>query len=95
MILIAQKKGPSALNGPCFWAIKIYIPTIFHIFYHKGGPAKVWNGPSWDKVGIEFTGSQPDPNFLPSLAPTNQPSNSVDISIFFDLKEIKKKIKKK
>ena len=28
---------------------------------------KVWNRPSWDKVGIEFTGSQPDPTFLPSL----------------------------
>ena len=50
--------------------------------------AKVWNGPGWDKVGIEFTGSQQDPNFLPSLAPTNHPSVLVDISIFFDLKEI-------
>ena len=27
-------------------------------------PAKAWNGPGWDKVGIEFTGSQPYPNFL-------------------------------
>ena len=55
-------------------------------------PAKVWNGPGWDKVGIEFTGSQQDPNFLPSLAPTNHPSVLVDISIFFDLKEIKEKL---
>ena len=54
--------------------------------------AKVWNGPGWDKVGIEFTGSQQDPNFLPSLAPTNHPSVLVDISIFFDLKEIKEKL---
>ena len=50
-------------------------------------PAKLWNGPGWDKVGIEFTGSQLDPNFLPSLAPTNHPSVLVDISIFFYLKE--------
>ena len=50
--------------------------------------AKLWNGPGWDKVGIEFTGSQLDPNFLPSLAPTNHPSVLVDISIFFYLKEI-------
>ena len=53
-------------------------------------PAKVWNGPGWDKVGIEFTGSQQDPNFLPSLAPTNHPSVLVDISIFAYPKEIKK-----
>ena len=50
--------------------------------------AKLWNGPGWDKVGIEFTGSQLDPNFLPSLAPTNHPSVLVDISILFYLKEI-------
>ena len=49
--------------------------------------AKLWNGPGWDKVGIEFTGSQLDPNFLPSLAPTNHPRVLVDISIFFYLKE--------
>ena len=49
--------------------------------------AKVWKGPGWDKVGIEFTGSQLDPNFLPSLAPTNHPSVLVDISIFVYLKE--------
>ena len=54
--------------------------------------ANVWNGPVCDKVGIEFTGSQQDPNFLPSLAPTNHPSVLVDISIFFDLKEIKEKL---
>ena len=52
--------------------------------------AKVWNGPGWDKVGIKFTGSQPDPNFFPSLAPTNHPSVLVDISIFVDLKEEEK-----
>ena len=25
--------------------------------------AKLWNGPGWDKVGIELTGSQLDPSF--------------------------------
>ena len=50
--------------------------------------AKIWNGPGWDKVGIEFTESQLDPNFLPSLALTNHPSVLVDISIFFYLNEI-------
>ena len=54
--------------------------------------AKLLNGPGWDKVGIEFTGSQPDPNFLPSLAPTNHPSVLVHISIFVYLKEIQKKL---
>ena len=53
--------------------------------------AKLWNRPGYDKVGIEFTGSQPDPNFLPSLAPTNHPSVLVYISIFFYLREIKNK----
>ena len=55
--------------------------------------AKVWNGPGRDKVGIEFTDSWLDPNFLPSLAPTNHPSILVDISIFVYLKEIKKSYK--
>ena len=55
--------------------------------------AKLWNGPGWDKVGIKFTGSQLDPNFLPSLAPTNHPSVFVDISILFYLKEILNKKK--
>ena len=49
---------------------------------------KDWNGPGWDKVGIEFTGSQLDPNFLPSLARTNHPSVLVDILLYFYLKEI-------
>ena len=45
--------------------------------------AKLWNGPGWVKVGIEFNGSQLDPYCLPSLAPTNHPGVLVDISIFF------------
>ena len=57
--------------------------------YHLFVRAKVWNRPGWDKVGKEFTGSQPDPNFLPFLAPTNHPSILVDISLLFDLKEKK------
>ena len=48
--------------------------------------AKLWDGPGWDKVGIKFTGSQPDPNFLPSLAPTYHTSALVDISTFLYLK---------
>ena len=52
--------------------------------------AKLWSGPGWVKVGIKFTGSQLDHNFLPSLAPTNHSSVLVDILIFFNLKNIKK-----
>ena len=31
--------------------------------YQFGFPAKVGNVPDWVKVGIELTGSPPDPNF--------------------------------
>ena len=58
-------------------------------------PAKVWNGPGWDKVGIEFTESQLDPNFLPSLATTNHPSILVDKSIFLPKKILKKEVTNK
>ena len=71
--------------------LKCFSDSIsFNLYTSIGFLAKVWNEPGWDKVGIEFNGSQPDPNFLPSLAPTNHPSVLVDISIFFYLKEILK-----
>ena len=73
----------------CQVLLEFYSPMCTDIIYIVLTQivAKLWNRPSWDKVGIEFTGSQLDPNFLPSLAPTNHPSVLVDISIFFYLKE--------
>ena len=48
------------------WAPKMEVRHKQHKYVFKI-KAKVWNGPGWDKVGLEFTGSKPDPKFLPSL----------------------------
>ena len=85
--------GKIFLGAECFGCM--WLPFEFGSFNNLclvfSFLAKVWNGPGWDKVGIEFTGSQPDPNFLPSLAPTNRPSVFVDISILSYLKEKEEK----
>ena len=58
-----------------------YITIKHHIIHYNAVQygQKFGTGP----VGIKLGENSPDPNFLPSLAPTNHPSVLVDISIFF------------